>query len=502
LEFSKHIFLYQAIFEQRSSFHYRNPNQNQDQMSCYIENQNIIHQAPFHPSYALEEPPVINLSFDPIMAYQMPILPPAQSNFPYNYNVHQNMFPNQSQINNMPFYNNIPNNGYYNYPIQVNDPSFFVPQMMYPQEMIQMNNFFPEYQNLNGQIYQGNNFMNSLENNSSHTPVIINNNLYNYENEPQIKNVEKQFENRYPYEKITKNNFTKNQNNNQEQLEENYSRNTKINEKINSNLALEISKKNSPKDIFPKKSAKNEDQNKSPNLSINDEFGDQKKNCPLEPIKKNNLIDIFAKNHEIINSNKNLVQDCEKSNNQTRKKWGQEKEQLTQKEKNKALDLKKQETIALNFNEDQQKKPVKSINFEINFDDETSAPLSEIFKNRKNKLLRKMEEQKFEKKEDKKEKTVVNIRSKEEILRQRKEMMKKPDFIQSKVISTAGEQQIPAKKQFYIETIEMKNQKKIKDPPSHIMERLALGIKPKVNSNIYYLKLRFFGRSQKKKCIH
>jgi hypothetical protein len=215
------------------------------------------------------------------MAYQMPILPPAQSNFPYNYNVHQNMFPNQSQINNMPFYNNIPNNGYYNYPIQVNDPSFFVPQMMYPQEMIQMNNFFPEYQNLNGQIYQGNNFMNSLENNSSHTPVIINNNLYNYENEPQIKNVEKQFENRYPYEKITKNNFTKNQNNNQEQLEENYSRNTKINEKINSNLALEISKKNSPKDIFPKKSAKNEDQNKSPNLSINDEFGDQKKNCPL-----------------------------------------------------------------------------------------------------------------------------------------------------------------------------------------------------------------------------
>jgi hypothetical protein len=113
-----------------------------------------------------------------------------------------------------------------------------------------------------------------------------------------------------------------------------------------------------------------------------------------------------------------------------------------------------------------------------------------------------MEEQKFEKKEDKKEKTVVNIRSKEEILRQRKEMMKKPDFIQSKVISTAGEQQIPAKKQFYIETIEMKNQKKIKDPPSHIMERLALGIKPKVNSNIYYLKLRFFGRSQKKKCIH
>jgi len=90
--------------------------------------------------------------------------------------------------------------------------------------------------------------------------------------------------------------------------------------------------------------------------------------------------------------------------------------------------------------------------------------LAELFKRKKAKLAQKLDAKKDEKHEIK-----ANIeykaRTKEELLKLRKEMMRKPDFLQKKPEQPS---------ETLLETVE--NSKKLE-----LMQRLAMGIKPKVD---------------------
>lgn len=407
---------------------------------------------------------------------------PPQPNFSYNFNFPApNPYPNQLPFANNPFLmSNYPNNPYYNFPMQMNnDPNYFspnFPQMIYPQEPINFSNDFQQINYTNGNFYH-NNQMGTNMNMKNYTNV-NNTRMNNFHNNTPLENnfMEKQQNNNF-FERKTQNipnqsenypnKFEDNRNYDQNQNQQDFKTN-----RTNPNRIL--------KDVFSKKA--NENHEKSQNLSINDEFDEntnnkKSHNIPLETKAKNQLQDIFAKR----NSEANSLKIEEKSQ---RKKWGQEKEPTTPNQKNKDFPEKtgkKSEFSILNSKipEKSNKIPTKSINFEINFDENANVPLSEIFKNRKGKLMKKMEGQKQEKKEEKIEKP-SNLRTKEEILKQRKEMMKKPEFLISKPIGEENNQILPLKKQFYVEAVDLKNEKKSKEPPAHILERLAMGIKPKV----------------------
>ncbi len=106
---------------------------------------------------------------------------------------------------------------------------------------------------------------------------------------------------------------------------------------------------------------------------------------------------------------------------------------------------------------------------------EGSLSLQEIFKRKKGNLLKKLEENKREKQENQEEEvqrtTEFKSRTKEEILKLRKEMMKKPNFLKKTIKDE------PLKEE-YQEEIE-KNTVKI-DEKEQLMQRLALGTKHKV----------------------
>ena len=159
------IMIFELIFFfylEDKSFYNPTSNQNLDQIRCYIQNQNIIHQNP-SPQYPFDEPPIINLSLNPVLAY--PIMSPPQPNFSYNFNFQApNPYPNQLPFTNNPFLiNNFPNNnGYYNFPMQMNnDPNYFspnFPQMMYPQEPMNFSNDFQQI-NFNNGNFEDNLYM-------------------------------------------------------------------------------------------------------------------------------------------------------------------------------------------------------------------------------------------------------------------------------------------------------------------------------------------------------
>ncbi|KAL4471674.1 hypothetical protein ABPG74_008567 [Tetrahymena malaccensis] len=125
---------------------------------------------------------------------------------------------------------------------------------------------------------------------------------------------------------------------------------------------------------------------------------------------------------------------------------------------------------------------------------EGQASLAELFKKKKADLAKKYEleqqqrAQRTETQEPKKERT------KEDILKQRKEMMKRPDFLKNKYStsqeeSSINEQQNSQKsEQRGFMTSFHDPSKKIKEPPQELMDRLANGTKAKVDKK-EYLKL-------------
>ncbi|KAL4511905.1 hypothetical protein ABPG72_012750 [Tetrahymena utriculariae] len=125
---------------------------------------------------------------------------------------------------------------------------------------------------------------------------------------------------------------------------------------------------------------------------------------------------------------------------------------------------------------------------------EGQASLAELFKKKKADLAKKYEleqqqrAQRSETQEPKKERT------KEEILKQRKEMMKRPDFLKNKNSTSQEESSINEHQSFqkseqrgYMTSFHDPS-KKIKEPPQELMDRLANGTKAKVDKK-EYLKL-------------
>lgn len=107
--------------------------------------------------------------------------------------------------------------------------------------------------------------------------------------------------------------------------------------------------------------------------------------------------------------------------------------------------------------------------------EEQGQSLAEIFKRKKAKMLEKLESKKQETHE-KAASSEYKARTKEEILRLRKEMMKKPEFLNKKLN----------------ENTEEKNEEKQKntsngpiDKKTELMQRLAMGVKPKVEKGEY-----------------
>lgn len=215
---------------------------------------------------------------------------------------------------------------------------------------------------------------------------------------------------------------------------------------------------------------KNETPNIPQKLSVKKEEKD-KENILRSNSKINNQIDP----NFIVNKEVNI--DLQNTQ-QNRKKWGKTNTNSPQKVKTPVNNANSQNSMN-NLNETN-KNP---INFEITFDEKNKkepSSLAELFKSRKGDLLKKMERNKNEiKTQEKKEKLPL---TKEEILKQRKEMMKKPEFIHSKPINPPEETLI--QKNCFMDNIDMKTNKKNKLPPSELLSRLAMGIKPKVL--IYY----------------
>ena len=431
-----------------------------------------------------EEPQVINVSLNPMVTYQMPMIPfQQQPNFVYN--VPQNIYQNPYQINNGPMYSNymISNPMYPPPQIQTNDFNYPYAMNNYPLDIQQISPEFLNFNN-NDQFYfqnnnDGNNLNNLMENNQNH-PILINNNLYNYKKSVTSNN--NNFSN--TDDQSTKGNEKTNNIKNKWKIEES---------KIINEIKGKTIEKAPINDVFLGNNLKNNQGSekgynyKKIDGKIKNEWKIEDKNIKQEnqwkkskesqinPFKPQNCI----KNDEILYKNDNNLRFSEErqTSNISRKKWGND-ESSNLKEKIAEIQINKPTSFKNIDNSNNI--GIKSVNFEINFDEsqESTAPLSELFKNRKGKLLKKLEEQKNEsKKEDKPEK--CTIRTKEEILKQRKEMMKKPDFIQSKRPNNVSNEPT-TDKQFFVETIEMKNFKKTKEPPVQVLERLALGIKPKV----------------------
>ena len=115
--------------------------------------------------------------------------------------------------------------------------------------------------------------------------------------------------------------------------------------------------------------------------------------------------------------------------------------------------------------------------FEV-LDDETQEQgqsLAEIFKRKKAKMLEKLESKKQETQEKAASSEYI-ARTKEEILRLRKEMMKKPEFLNKKSNETAVEKKEDRQKNTTNEPIDKKTE---------LMQRLAMGVKPKVEKEEY-----------------
>lgn len=374
--------------------------------------------------------------------YQMHMLQPQNQIINYNFPPNSN-YPMNNNNPNFQFHTNyvqtngfVPNNtsGFYQpFLQQSSEPSFFFPQFQnFSQEMQMMQQFPPQdIINLNNialyqqqQINYENNFRIYLEENNRIPNAINNNNLGNYE-----ENILKvKYENEEKKKNIRKTPKDKEMNNIPEKQE---------------NFMIVENKQKSVKE------ASLNHQNLEENFIL-------KQKNQLSADQKENL----------------------KTKDPSRKKWKNENNNYVN-EKPKHFEHIKQsiKTFETIVNEKNQSNPLKSLNFEINFDENKTNSLSEIFKNRKGNLMKKLEK-KYKndlKKEPAKEKP-PNTRTKEEILKQRKEMMKKPDFIQTKpIVPIVEEERINS-----INIIDLKNKKKGKEPPSYVLERLAQGIKPKV----------------------
>lgn len=106
---------------------------------------------------------------------------------------------------------------------------------------------------------------------------------------------------------------------------------------------------------------------------------------------------------------------------------------------------------------------------------EQGQSLAEIFKRKKAKMLEKLESKKQETHE-KAASSEYKARTKEEILRLRKEMMKKPEFLNKKSNENAEEKNEDSQKNTTNGPIDKKTE---------LMQRLAMGGKPKVEKGEY-----------------
>ena len=108
-------------------------------------------------------------------------------------------------------------------------------------------------------------------------------------------------------------------------------------------------------------------------------------------------------------------------------------------------------------------------------DNNEGLSLAEIFKRKKGGLLKKLEENKKDKHEEGGKNDEFKERTKEEILKLRKEMMKKPNFLKKK-------EEINKQVEIIAEENIVKD-----DEPNELMRRLAMGIKQKVINLVNFI---------------